>query len=77
MIYIKQGIVFDSLDEVYQHYNGEVLKIVNLKQILFYSDIMGVLPDWIGQSIYNGKLIAYYGKEEAVKNLVSMEPRIP
>ena len=63
MIFIKQGIIFDSLNEVYQHYNNEVFKIVNIKQILFYSDICGILPDWIGKSIYDGKLIAYYGKE--------------
>ena len=23
----------------------------------------GVQPDWLGKSIYDGKLIAYYGKE--------------
>lgn len=63
MIKIKQEISFDSLDEVYQHYNNEVLKIVNIKQLLFYSDICGILPDWIGKSIYDGKSIAYYGKE--------------
>ena len=63
MIYIKQGIIFDSLDEVYQYYNNEVLKIVNIKQLLFYSDICGVQPDWIGKSVYDGILIAYFGKE--------------
>lgn len=62
MINIKQGIIFDSLDEVYQYYNDEVLKIVNIKQLLFYSDICGVQPDWIGRSAYDGKLIGYYGK---------------
>lgn len=60
---IKQGMIFDSLDEVYQHYNNEILKIVNIKQLLFYSDICGVQTDWIGKSVYDGKLIAYYGKE--------------
>ena len=63
VIYIKQGAVFESLNEVYQYYNDDVLKIVNIKQLLFYSDIMGVQPDWIGKSTYDGKLIAYYGKE--------------
>lgn len=63
MIKIKKGISFDSLDEVYQHYNNNVLKIVNIKQIIFYSDICRIQPDWIGKSIYDGKLIAYYGKE--------------
>ena len=63
VIYIKQGTVFESLNEVYQYYNDEVLKIVNIKQLLFYSDICGVQPDWIGKSAYDGKLIAYYGKE--------------
>lgn len=62
MISIKQGIVFESLNEVYQYYNDEVLKIVNIKQLLFYSDICGVQPDWIGKSAYDGKLIGYYGK---------------
>ena len=63
VINIKTGITFESLDEVYQYYNDNVLKIVNIKQLLFYSDIMGVQPDWIGKSAYNEKLIAYYGKE--------------
>ena len=63
MIYIKQGTVFESLNEVYQYYNDQVLKIVNIKQLLFYSDVCGVQPDWIGKSAYDGKLIAYYGKE--------------
>lgn len=59
---IKEGTCFDSLEEVYEYYNDEVLKIVNIKQLLFYSDVCGVQPDWIGKSIYDGKLIAYYGK---------------
>lgn len=63
VIIIKQGTVFESLDEVYEYYNDEVLKIVNIKQLLFYSDICGVQPDWIGKSAYDEKLIAYYGKE--------------
>ena len=63
VVNIKQGIIFDSLDEVYQHYNNDVLKILNIKQIIFYGDAMGVQPDWIGKSVYDGKLIAYYGKE--------------
>ena len=63
VIGIKKGTVFESLDEVYQYYNDQVLKIVNIKQLLFYSDICGVQPDWIGKSVYDDKLIAYYGKE--------------
>lgn len=63
VIRIKQGIVFDSLDEVYQYYNDAVLKIVNIKQIIFYGNVMGIQPDWIGQSEYDKKLIAYYGKD--------------
>ena len=63
VIDIKQGTVFESLNEVYQYYDDQVLKIVNIKQLLFYSDICGVQPDWIGKSAYDGKLIAYYGKE--------------
>ena len=63
MLKIRNGIAFDTLNEVYDYYNGEVLKIVNIKQLLFYCDICGVQPDWIGKSVYNDKLIAYYGKE--------------
>ncbi|MCM1399919.1 MAG: hypothetical protein NC225_10625 [Clostridium sp.] len=63
MVTIKKRISFDSLEEVYQYYNNQVLKIVNIKQLLFYSDICKVQPDWIGKSIYDGRLIAYYGKE--------------
>lgn len=61
---IKQGIVFDSLNEVYQYYDNNVVKILNIKQIIFYGDSMGIQPDWIGKLIYDGKLIAYYGKEK-------------
>lgn len=60
---IKSTIAFDTLNEVYEYYNDNVLKITNLKQIIFYSNIFSVLPDWIGESPYDGKLIAYYGKE--------------
>lgn len=63
VVTIKKRISFDSLEEVYQYYNNQVLKIVNIKQLLFYSDICKVQPDWIGKSIYDGRLIAYYGKE--------------
>ena len=54
---------FKSLEEVYDHYEDNVIKIVNRKQILFYADVCSVQPDWIGQSIYDGRLIAYYGRE--------------
>ena len=62
VINIKQGVVFDSLDEVYKYYD-DVIKIVNLKQLLFYSDICRVQPDWLGRSIYDGRAIGYYGRE--------------
>ena len=62
VINIKQGVIFDSLDEVYQYYD-DVIKIVNLKQLLFYSDICRVQPDWLGRSIYDGRAIGYYGRE--------------
>jgi hypothetical protein len=60
---IRLGNIFDSLDEVYQYYKNDVLKIVNIKQLLFYASICRVQPDWIDKSIYNGRLIAYYGRE--------------
>lgn len=60
---MKYGVIFDSLNEVYEYYNGNVVKIVNLAQLLFYSDICGIQPDWLGKSAYDGKLIGYYGKE--------------
>lgn len=63
MIYIRNGVIFDSLDEVYRYYDNNVLKIVNIRQVLFYCHICNVQPDWIGESAYDGKLIAYYGKE--------------
>lgn len=63
VINIKQGVTFDSLNEVYQYYDDQVLKIVNIKQLLFYADVCGIQPDWIGKSAYDGKLVAYYGKE--------------
>lgn len=79
MINIRQGVIFDSLDEVYDYYNDSIVKIVNIKQMLFYSDTMGVQPDWIGKSPYDGKIVAYYGKDrtkecwERWKNFDTME----
>ena len=61
-ISIKQGIIFESLDEVYDYYD-EVVKIVNIKQFLFYCSICRVQPDWIDKSIYDGRIVAYYGRE--------------
>ena len=49
------------MDEVYQYYD-DVLKIVNIAQILFYAT-HNLQPDWIDKSIYDGKLVAYYGRE--------------
>ena len=63
VIDIKDGVTFDSLEEVYKYYNDNVLKIVNIKQILFYCHNCNIQPDWIGKSVYDGKMIAYYGKE--------------
>lgn len=63
MLTIRESVAFDTLNEVYDYYNGEVLKILNIRQIKFYGDICAVQPDWIGESPYDGKLIAYYGKE--------------
>lgn len=63
VIDIREEVVFDSLDEVYDYYNDNVLKIVNIKQLLFYCDICRVQPDWIGKSVYDGKIVAYYGKD--------------
>lgn len=59
----KQGVTFETLNEVYDYYNDDILKIVNLKQLLFYAHNCGVQPDWIGKSTYNDKLIAYYAKD--------------
>ena len=54
---------FSSLNDVYEFYKNKVIKIVNIKQILFYADKCNVQPDWIGSSQYNGNLIAYYGEK--------------
>lgn len=70
---------FKSLSEVYEHYNDNVVKIVNLKQILFYADICAVQPDWIGRSIYDGRMVAYYGKnrtKEAFDRWMSNRPAV-
>lgn len=63
MLKIRQSIAFDTLDEVYDYYNNDVVKILNIQQIIAYSDFYAVQPDWIGKSPYDGKFIAYYGKE--------------
>ena len=56
-------MIFETVDEVYDYYNNEVVKIVNIKQLLFYADICCVQPDLIKKSIYNDKIVAYYGKD--------------
>ena len=50
------------MDEVYQYYDNEVVKIVNLKQFLFYCSVYHIQPDWIDKSVYDDKVVAYYGK---------------
>ena len=62
MLKIKEGIKFDTLNEVYDYYNDNVIRIVNLKQLLFYCS-HAVQPDWVDKSVYDNKLVAYYGKE--------------
>ena len=44
---IRTGNIFESLDEVYDYYNGDIVKIQ---------------ADWVDRSPYDGKLIAYYGR---------------
>lgn len=50
------------MDEVYEYYDNEVVKIVNLKQFLFYCSVYHIQPDWIDKSVYDDKVVAYYGK---------------
>ena len=59
---IRTGNIFESLDEVYDYYNGDIVKIVNLQQFLFYAGACGIQADWVDRSPYDGKLIAYYGR---------------
>lgn len=63
MFNIRNAVAFDTLNEVYNYYNDNVVKILNIQQIKFYGNICAVQPDWIGESPYDGKLIAYYGRE--------------
>ena len=56
---IRTGNIFESLDEVYDYYNGDIVKIVNLQQFLFYAGACGIQADWVDRSPYDGKLIAY------------------
>lgn len=58
---------FNSLEEVYEYYNNRVVKVVNIKQILFYADVCNLQPDWIAKSIFNDRLVAYYGMERSKK----------
>lgn len=61
MIIIK---FFRSLEEVYECYGKEnILKIVNIRQILFYAKCK-CQPKWIDESEYDNKLVAYYFKPE-------------
>lgn len=62
MFFIKDGIIFESLEDVYEYYH-DVVKIVNLKQYLFYASNCGIQADWVCKSPYDGRLVAYYGKE--------------
>jgi len=59
MIIIKFK-TFDDVEKVYGKEN--LIKLCNLKQILFYSK-MNVQPKWIAEG-YKGKLIGYYFKPE-------------
>ena len=42
---IRTGNIFESLDEVYDYYNGDIVKIVNLQQFLFYAGACGIQAD--------------------------------
>lgn len=56
---------FKSLDELYlfaKQNNEQIVKIVNLRQIGFYSTVAKCIPDWIGESVYDKRLVAYYYK---------------
>lgn len=59
---IRESIAFDTLNEVYEYYDNNVVSLVNLKQIGFYG-LNAVQPDWVEPSPYNKKLVAYYGQE--------------
>ena len=61
-MFIKQGVIFENLDEVYDHYNGEVIKIVNIKQFRFYANICGLQPDWTASSPLDGRIVWYFGR---------------
>lgn len=45
---------------MYDFYKGKVVKIVDIKQFLFYADC-GVQPDWIVRSPLDGRIVTYYG----------------
>ena len=47
---IRTGNIFESLDEVYDYYNGDIVKIVNLQQFLFYAGACGIQADWVDRS---------------------------
>lgn len=56
---------FKSLGDVYEYYDQRVVKLVNIKQILFYADSCNLQPDWISKSVFDNKLIAYYGMDRS------------
>ena len=59
---MPDGRPFKRLDDVWDYYNREVIKLVNIEQILYYCSECRCQPDWIDKSVQDGRLIAYYGK---------------
>lgn len=63
----KKYIRPKTLSEVYDVFGDDKLvKLVNIAQIKFYAS-MGVQPYWIDESPYDGRLIAFYNKEETTE----------
>lgn len=59
---VDVNIRFKTESELYSYSastNQEVIKIVNIPQIMFYAEL-GVQPDLIMPSVFNGRLVAYY-----------------
>lgn len=54
-------IKFNSLDAVYEYYDNQIVKILNMEQVKYYIK-HDVRPDYMEVSPYDSSIVFYFGK---------------
>lgn len=61
--------VFENLNEVYECYGEEnVIPVTNIKQIIYYTSVFHLQPEYIDESVRNkGQICCYFHKGKSKK----------